>query len=475
MRRIPEKWLVVITVLLGTFTVILNNSMLNPVLPHFMNIFNTDAVTVGWILTIFMVAMGIVMPLTGYLGDKYGKKNLYILGLFIFIIGSTLGTFAWNIESLILFRAIQGLACGIMMPLSMALIFEVFPKNERGTAIGIYGVSAMVAPTVGPTVGGIITEMASWHYIFLFNIPFGIFGLIFATLFLKSSEKKKGIRFDKVGFVTVTIGIGAILYALGRISEVNDIFRISNVILLTVGTLSLIVFVKHENRVEQPLLNLSVFRIKTFSISVWITAISSIGIFATIFLIPLLIQNVFAGSVIMTGLVFLPHALISGLFMSIGGRLLDRNGPRGVVTIGLIILSVTTLLLSFLSLSSPVWVIVLLMIFRGMGMGLCNIPATTAGMNAIPEQMIAQGSAMTNVVRQMSSSMGVVFISIYYEVRKSQIFANGLIETQATLSAINEAFFIVGILTALTIPFGFFLESVKNDNKLPISPKVKST
>ncbi|SES03348.1 Major Facilitator Superfamily protein [Salipaludibacillus aurantiacus] len=150
MAKIPEKWLVVITVLLGTFTIILNNSMLNPAVPHFMQVFDADAVATGWVITIFMVTMGMVMPLTGYLGDKFGKKQLYMSGLTLFLAGSVLGSLSWDLQSLIFFRGLQGIGGGVMMPLSMALIFEVFPKNERGLATGVWGIAAMMAPTIGP-------------------------------------------------------------------------------------------------------------------------------------------------------------------------------------------------------------------------------------------------------------------------------------------------------------------------------------
>lgn len=153
-----NKWLVIISVLFGTFTVILNNSMLNPVLPDFMYIFDSDAVGVSWILTIFMLSMGMTMPLTGYLGDRFGKKKVYIAGLLLFMTGSTLGALSQTLSMVIIARAVQGIAGGLMMPNAMALIFQAFPRNERGFAVGVYGISVMIAPAIGPTIGGIIAE-----------------------------------------------------------------------------------------------------------------------------------------------------------------------------------------------------------------------------------------------------------------------------------------------------------------------------
>lgn len=475
MSKVPQKWLVVITVLLGTFTIILNNSMLNPAVPHLMGVFEADAVATGWVITIFMVTMGITMPVTGYLGDKFGKKQLYMAGLTLFILGSILGSLSWDLPSLIFFRGLQGIGGGMMMPTSMALIFEVFPRKERGLATGIYGIAAMMAPTIGPTLGGFIIEMGTWQWLFLCNIPTGVLGLLFSAIYLKQTAKVKGIRFDLTGFVTVTLGVGAILLALGRVSEIAHLQNPINIGLLLFGVAALVIFVKVEGKMEQPLLDLSIFKIPAFSYSVWIASISSISLFGGIFLVPLLIQNVYGYGAILTGLVFLPAALLSGVFMSVGGRILDRHGPAKVVTLGLSIGTVGTFLMGFMAMETALWIIFLLNALRGIGMGLSTMPATTAGMNTIPEKFISRGSAMNNVLRQMSSALGIVFISIYFEVRRSQIVAtNGVMLEEASLQAINEGFFVIAALMFISIPTGILLGKEYKKHQLK-EAKVKSS
>lgn len=472
MRKIfQEKWLVVIAVLLGTFTIILNNSMLNPAVPHLMKVFSTDAVSTGWVITIFMVTMGITMPLTGYLGDKFGKKKLYLIGLLIFISGSLLGSFSWDLSSLILFRGIQGVAGGLMMPLSMALIFEVFPRHERGLATGIWGIAAMMAPTIGPTIGGFIIEMGSWQWLFLVNVPTGLLGLVFGVMYLKNSNKVQGITFDKWGFLTVTLGVGSILFALGRVSALVHFTEPLNISLIFFGLVSLVIFVKIENRVNQPLLDLSIFKNKAYTYSVLIAVSTSLALFGGIFLTPLLIQHVYGLGAIVTGLVFLPAALFTGIFMTIGGRILDRKGPSFVVTSGLAAIAIATISLGFLTTETSLGVIFILMAIRGMGQGFSTMPAQTAGMNAIPDQFISRGSAMNNVMRQMSSALGIVFISIYYEVRKMQVFTVVESMEEASLLAINEGFLILGLIAMATIPFGWLLgkESQKQEEKSTLS------
>ncbi|PWA06332.1 MFS transporter [Pueribacillus theae] len=461
MKRMSTKWLVVVTVLLGTFTVILNNSSLNPAIPYFMELFHADAVSVSWIITIFMIAMGMTMPLTGYLGERFGKKRVYLLGLAMFILVSLCGSFSWNLSSVIFFRGLQGVAGGLMMPLSMALIFEVFGKNERGMATGVWGIAVMMAPTIGPTIGGTVIEFGSWHWLFLMNIPTGILGLLLGIRFLKSTKRDPTLRFDRFGFVTVTIGIGALLLALGRISNLQDLTSPVNLSLLILGLSLIVIFVRYELKVEKPLLNLKIFKVPTYSISIIVSSVQAMGLFAGMFMIPLLIQSVYGYSTIVTGLVFLPSALFTGIFMTIAGRMLDRNGPKGIVTTGLIITGATTILLSMLKLDSPLAIIFILMMMRGMGLGLSNMPATTAGLNAIPDRLVSQGSAVNNVMRRVSSSLAIVLISVYFEVRRTQLFATGQSMEAGNLQAINEGFLVFGILTILTIPAGLMLRKPK--------------
>ncbi|AKG05363.1 MFS transporter [Salimicrobium jeotgali] len=462
MAKIPEKWLVVVSVLFGTFTVILNNSMLNPVLPRFIEIFDTTAVGAGWILTIFMVSMGMTMPLTGYFGDRFGKKKVYLVGLTLFLVGSTSGFFSSSLGMVIASRAIQGSAGGLMMPIAMALIFNSFPRNERGLAVGIYGVAAMVAPAIGPTVGGLLIQVLEWPWLFAVNIPFGLIGLLLSVKFLEQTESDPEKRFDLIGFLLVTSAIGGILFALGRGRTPEILFEPLNLGIIITGLVLIFVFVRYEIRQEQPLLNLSVFKVPTYAISILITSSASIGLFSGIFLLPLLIQNVYGLNEVWTGLLFLPAAAMSGVFMSFGGRLLDKKGPKYVLPPGLAIMGISTVGLGMLETSSPFWWILLLNAIRGAGMGMSNMPATTTGMNAIPDEYVAQGSAMNNIIRQIASSLGIVFFSIYYEVRRAQI-AVGTNMQEATLQTLNEAFLVSSAVLFIALPFAFFMKGVQDD------------
>ncbi|WP_188207157.1 DHA2 family efflux MFS transporter permease subunit [Alkalibacillus aidingensis] len=464
MSNVAHKWLVVLSVLFGTFTVILNNSMLNPVLPEFMYIFDSDAVGVSWILTIFMIAMGMTMPLTGYLGDRFGKKSVYIIGLCLFMTGSILGALSQTLSMVIIARAIQGIAGGLMMPNAMALIFNAFPKNERGFAVGIYGISVMIAPAIGPTIGGIIAEGFNWVFLFLVNIPFALLSLMFSIKYLKPTQANPDLKFDFIGFIMVTIGVGSVLYVLGQGREIDAFMNFNNAVIFLVGFTMILVFIRYELKKEQPLLNLRIFKIKTYRYSILVTSAASIGLFSALFLLPYLIQEAFEMGMVATGLVFLPSALASGLFMSIGGKLLDKKGPKVVIPTGLALLSAASLAFGFVELTTAFWVIIVINIVHGLGLGFGNMPATTAGMNSIPDHLVAQGSAMNNLIRQFASSLGIVFFSVYYEIRRGNMMLLNEMSTQeATLQALNEAFIIAAIIIALAIPAALRMKGVQDE------------
>ncbi|TFB13691.1 DHA2 family efflux MFS transporter permease subunit [Filobacillus milosensis] len=466
MGKIDSKWLVVLSVLTGTFTVILNNSMLNPVLPEFMKIFDSDAVGVSWILTIFMIAMGMTMPVTGFLGDRFGKKRVYIAGLILFATGSVLGALSQWLSMVIIARAIQGIAGGLMMPNAMALIFQAFPRNERGFAVGIYGVAAMVAPAIGPTIGGIIAENFEWYWLFLFNLPFAFLSMFFSAKYLLRTESDPSRVFDWKGFAIITAGVGSVLYVLGQGRNFEEAMNYTNLALVIIGLLLIALFIWYELKIEKPLLELKVFKVKTYRYSIIATSSASIGLFSSLFLLPYLIQEAYNLSIIKTGLLFLPSALASGLFMTIGGRILDNKGPKLVVPTGLIILTFACLMFGFVDLSTSYWILMSLNIVLGIGLGLGNMPATTAGMNAIPDHLVAQGSAMNNLIRQISSSLGIVMFSVYYEVRRGQyILLDELSVQEATLEAINEAFLLAAILVAVAVPFAFKMKGIQDEEK----------
>ncbi|NLK00742.1 MAG: multidrug efflux MFS transporter, partial [Clostridia bacterium] len=209
-------WLAVGAVMVGAFICVLNNSLINVALTTLMGVFNVGTVEIQWVLASFLLTFGVIVPVSGYLADSLGTKKLYIYALMVFISGSVLGSFAWSLPTLIGARVVQALGAGMIMPTSLTIIYKVIPGHERGLAIGAWGIAVMMAPTVGPTISGVVIEYLSWRYLFIVNIPVALVALYLAHRLLPETPGVKGGAFDKWGFATVTTGTFSLLYALNQ-------------------------------------------------------------------------------------------------------------------------------------------------------------------------------------------------------------------------------------------------------------------
>jgi EmrB/QacA subfamily drug resistance transporter len=454
MKPQSHKWLVILALLLGTFTIILNTSLLNPAIPYLAGLYGVHSMNASWIINIYVLISGLTLPLTGYVSERFGTKNIYLAGLAVFLLGSVLAACAWSMPVLIACRGLQGLGAGLAMPLVIALIFEVFPVHQRGLAAGIWGVVSMIAPTIGPAVGGLIVDHGSPKLLFLVNLPVGLLGLVAAWRFVRPSPRHAGMPFDKRGFVLIAAGVGLTLYALGTLNTMENVYNPYNWLMLGLGLLGIVLFIIRQRGRAQPLLELALLRIRLYRISTIVSTLLSVGFYASFFLIPMLMQQVYAYSATATGLLFIPDALMTGIFMMIGGRILDKKGARGVVAAGLLLVGVTTLLLGILSMDTPFWYIVLVMSIRGAGFGLSSIPATTAGMSALPESKTVHGSVLNDLVEETVSSFAIVVCFLVIQMRLPLAEAAHAGAAPALqLQTINGLFVALGLATLAVLPF----------------------
>jgi EmrB/QacA subfamily drug resistance transporter len=444
---IAPRWLVVVNVLLGTLTVSLNNSSLNPALPAFMDAFAIGPLMATWIVAAFMVSMGMCMPLTSFLSQRVGRKRLYLCGVGLFIGGSLLGAMANSIALVIAARVVQGIASGLMIPLSLAIIFSVYAKGERGRVTGLWGAAVMLAPALGPLCGSLLLEGFGWRSLFLMNVPIGVLALVLGIGILPASAAAERKPFDLAGYLLIATGIGLLMIAIGRLRDAQALLDPLNLGMLLVAILCLVAFVRLELRRSAPLLDLRLFALRSYRLSVIIAVVQAVGMFESLVLLPLLVQLVLGHSAIWTGLVLLGTAVFASLFGHVGGRLLDRHGPRGVVSCGLLLTGVATLALGLLGAQASIGLVFVLMMVRGAGLGLSYMPATTAGLNALPETMVTQGAAMNNISRRLLSSLALVLASLWLEWRFTAE-AGGA----GTLAAISEVFLATGILILLAVP-----------------------
>lgn len=405
-----NMWTVLGVIIIGTFITILNSSLINIALPKMMAVFGVSLDSIQWVVTAYTIALGAVIPLSGYLSDLLGAKKLYIWSLIIFTLGSLLCGLAWSNSSMIAFRVIQGIGGGIIGPVGNAIIFRTVPPHKRGVAMGLYGVAAMAAPAIGPTLGGYLIANLSWRMLFYISVPFGILGVLVGGLLLQEFPKKEPGKFDLIGFITSTIGLVCIFYVLGKWTSI-DWREMEYPLLLTLGIFSLILFVINELMHPSPLLDLRLFKVYDFTAWNVVMSFLTMAMIAVPYLVPIFLQNIMGYSAMQTGILLFPSAIATAIMMPLSGKIFDRWGYKAVMIPGLILFVVVSYPLSFLNTNTSPGTINLLLVIRGLALGLVAAPPTTLAMNCIPKVMINQASALMNITRQVASTVSIALIT----------------------------------------------------------------
>lgn len=500
------KWLALGVVVIGTFMAILDTSIVNIAIPKMMAVFGATTDQIQWVLTGYMMTMGVVIPVTGFLGDTFGTKKTYMWALAIFTLGSTFCGFAWSNSSMVAARVVQALGGGMIMPVSMAIIYQVIPMNQRGLALGLWGIAAMAAPAIGPTLSGYIVEHLDWRLIFTINIPVGVVGVILASILLREMPRKPYKGFDYAGFVTSSIGLGTLLLALSKgHTEGWSSFYIVTLFLISAG--SLILFILLEMTAEDPMLDLRLLKNGTFTVSVVISCLLNIGLFGGVFLMPLFLENIRGYTAMQTGMLMFPGAIATGITMPISGRLFDKYGAKPLVLTGLAILVWTTYRLHLMNLDTSAESIRTIFFIRGVGMGFAMMPSTTAGMNTIPLNKVGRASALSNVIRQVAGSLGIAVLTTILQQRQTlhgvrlaekvsdfnpttfealkllqglfvssgqsiseakqaaTMLLSALVQRTAAVFAIEDTFLVTTFICLSAVPLVFFLREGKNEKQ----------
>jgi len=411
-----NKWLILIVVIIGTFMAALDSSIVNIAVAKMMNVFGSSLETIQWVLSAYTLTLGTIVPLTAYLMGTLGNKRVFIFALAAFTLGSLLCGLAWSDSAMICFRVLQAIGGGMILPVGMTMVIETFPPAERGTALGFWGISAVAAPAIGPTLGGYIIQYLDWRLIFYLNVPLGILGIITAWIILANTPLKPFPRFDYIGFFTSAAGLVSILYVLGESSSI-DWSNIKYPLLLALGCFSLIMFIINELYHPEPLLDLRVLKNFDFSISQLIQSILAFSLIGGVYLVPVYLQNLRGYSAMETGIIMLPSAIAMGLSMPISGKLFDKLGAKPVVIPGLIALLASSYVLAFINLDTSKTEIIAVLTIRGIAMGVVFMPITTIGMNAIPTALASKASTINNIIKQISGSLGVTLLTTLLQGR----------------------------------------------------------
>ena len=422
-----SKWLVAVAVMLATVMEVLDTTIANVSLIHIRGSLSADVDEATWVLTSYIVANGIIIPLTGWCSAYFGRKRFFNFCILLFVCSSLAAGAAPNLGILVFFRILQGLGGGAMMPLSQAVLMETFPPEEQATAMSIWGLGMMVAPVLGPTLGGWITDNYSWRWIFYINAPTGIIAAIMVAVFVHDPTYiRRGIkRIDWGGLGYLVLGIAALQIMLDR-GERLDWFSSHLIIALTIiGTISLVFFVVRELRIREPIVDLHVLKNRDFAVGTFFTTIVMFAMYSTFVLIPLYCQQISGYTPILAGKVLSIQSLGTFISILLAGRLFNRFDPRWIVAIGCIFAGVGTTYMANFYAEIDFWSIALPGLLRGIGSGFIFIPMTTLSLGAVPKEQMGAASGLFNMVRTVGGSVGiavlVAMLSINSQVHQSYL------------------------------------------------------
>ncbi len=419
MPRTSESKVLLIAIA-GTFMVILDQTIMNVALPRIIAVFNETTDRAQLIVSAYLMATAITTPAAAFLSDRFGIKRVYLFSQAGFLLGSVLCGIAWDANSLILFRVIQGLAGGLLSPLAMTFLFTTVPPEDRGTAMAIFGIPMMLAPAIGPTLGGYLVDYWSWRMVFYVNVPVVLVAIAMGMAWIEETPLLD-TAFDYKGFMLAAAGFSALLYALSYAPTWHwGDWRIAT--LLAVGGICILLWVIVELRAKKPLLDLHMFKNTGYSLSIGLTFVTTIGLFSLIFLLPLFLQNIRGFTALHSGLMVLPQAVGAMITMPIAGRLYDRYGPRLPAVIGLIMTGIPSLWMQVLDVTTPDSTLRWILFVRGMGMGFAMMPIMTYALSAVPQRMTAQASSLINVSRTLFASLGIaVFATLLDTFQKTNV------------------------------------------------------
>jgi len=413
-KGLEQKWKVLISVMFGIFMIILDATVVNVAFPTLRREFGASLADAQWVLSIYVLSLGVTTPVSGFLADRFGIKRVYLLGLSLFVFGSFLCGIAPSLGTLIVARAIQGFGGGIAQPLGPAQLYRAFPPKEQGTALGYFGIVLVFAPALGPILGGWLVDANVWRVIFFINIPIGIIGVLLGSRFLLDYQVERKPSFDPLGLITAVIGFGSVLYA-ASIAESNGWSGSSTLMYFGIGIVALIAFAIIELYVaREPMLNLRLFGNGIFLNAALVGYVATVALFGAEFLMPVYLQAYRGYTALQTGFILLGVAVTSGIATPLAGRIYDKIGPRMNLIVGFFILCINTWQLSKIEADTPISYIFFLLMLRGLAVGLTLQTSFVAALSSVPLNNLPRGSSLLNSTRFVVQAVSVAALATIF-------------------------------------------------------------
>ncbi|MNZ70467.1 Multidrug resistance protein 3 [compost metagenome] len=457
----PKAGLITAGLLMGLFLSSLDQTIISTAMPTVIKDLGGFSLY-SWVFTVYMLASTSTMPIYGKLADLFGRKKMYLIGIILFLIGSLLCGFAGNITELIMFRGIQGLGAGALMPISMTIVADIYPPDKRGKFMGLFGGVFALSSIIGPALGGMIVEHWSWGWIFYINIPVGIPALFMVAMALKESKGKVKVSIDWYGAITLIVAIVSILLAMvlggtNKESGISYAWTSPQMIgLFGTGAVFIALFLWIETRVKEPIIPVNLFKIRTIAFGNILGFFMSAGMFGAIVYIPLFVQGVIGVNSSMTGYILTPLMLSVTITSIIGGRLMSKLSYRTILTASMALMTIGFILLSQLTVETTKFQIICYMMITGLGMGAVYPTVGTAAQSEVDHKTIGVATSTSQFFRSIGGTIGVsVFGTLL-----SQQMASGLLDPQALLDSKTRISLPPDVLMGLREVFSHAIDKV---------------
>src|SRR4051812_25660212 len=408
-----EVWIVASVVIVGVIMSILDTTIVNVALETLSRELDAPLNTIQWVSTGYLLALATVIPLTGWMSERFGSKRVWMSSVALLGLGSALCGLAWSAGSLIVFRVLQGFGGGMIMPVGMALLAQTAGPSRVGRVMSVIGVPMLLGPVLGPVIGGVIVDTVSWRWIFYVNVPIAIFALVLAAKLLHRDHGRADAgKLDWVGLLLLSPGLAAFVFGLSE-SETHGGFTDPLVLVpIVVGLALVAAFVVHSLRATRPLIDVQLFRVRAFSAAASTTFLVGAALFGAMIILPLYYQVARGESALTPGLLMAPQGIGASLAMPLAGRLTDRLGGGRVAVVGLLILTLGTIPFAFLKSDSDYTVLALFLVVRGFGIGGSMMPAMAAAYATLNRTDVPRATSSLNALQRIGGSIGTAVLAV---------------------------------------------------------------
>jgi DHA2 family lincomycin resistance protein-like MFS transporter len=459
-------WRIILVLLIAAFVVILNETIMNVALPTLMVELGVSANTVQWLSTAFLLTMAIVIPITGFILQRFTTRAVFVAAMALFSLGTLIAGMAPGFPLLLIGRIVQASGTAMMIPLLMTTILGLVPAHARGGVMGTVSIVISVAPAFGPTVSGLIIEALSWRFMFLLVLPIALVVLVVGALRLVNVGEVRRSSIDLFSVLLAAVGFGGFVYGVSRAGEGPGAWSNPEVLAaIAFGSLSLIVFVARQlalQRTDNPLLDLRAFRYPMFALSVGLFMIVMMGLFGSMILLPIYLQNVRGFGSLETGLLLLPGGALMGLAAPFVGRMFDRRGPVPLTTIGAALLTLMLWRFSTISAETPVAMLLALHLVLSLGMALIFTPLMTTGLNPLPSRLYSHGSAIMSTLQQVAGAVGIALLVTIMTTRAA-VVGEVVSPALAQAAGLRAAFAVAALFALVAVALTFFLKRAVPD------------